>query len=81
LELHLDQDEGNACSANTGDTAIIVPKGAKTPQRSTQSTGRLLLTEKDIVAAYNENRVPDTKNAILTPYAKDALRKYFPDIS
>ncbi len=38
------------------------------------------MTEEDIVAAYDANRVPDIEGAILTPYAKDALKKYFPDI-
>ncbi|MCP4228751.1 MAG: hypothetical protein GY771_01200 [bacterium] len=80
LELHLDRDEGNASSANTGDTALIIPKGAKAPRRNKQSSGRRLLTEEDITAAYNDNRAPDIENAILTPYAKDALKKYFPDI-
>ncbi len=80
MELHLDRDEGNACAANTGDTALIVPKGAKAPQKTMQSSGRRLLTEEDIIAAYNEDRVPDIENVILTPYAKDALKKYFPDV-
>ncbi len=80
FELHLDQDEGNACSVKTGDTAWIIPKGAKAPQRSKQTTGRHLLTEEDIITAYNENRIPDIENTILTPYAKEALIKYFPDI-
>jgi hypothetical protein len=80
LELHLDRDEGNACSVNTGDTARIIPKGAKAPQKNMQSTGRRLLAEEDIIAAYNANRIPDIESAILTPYAKDALKKYFPDV-
>jgi putative phosphotransacetylase len=84
LELHVDRDEANACGARTGDRAEIVVgapgarpaqgNGAPDPRR------RRLITEEEVMAAHRAGRTPDLERAILTPYARDALGKYFPEL-
>lgn len=84
LELHVDRDEANGCSARTGDVATIIvggsakasPAGGASSRRPT----RPLLTEEDVVKAYRAGTVPSLSGAILTPYARDAVRKYFPEL-
>jgi putative phosphotransacetylase len=84
LELHVDRDEANACSARTGDVATIVVGGAvkASPAGGTSSRRptRPLLTEEDVVKAYRAGTVPSLSGAILTPYARDAVQKYFPEL-
>lgn len=84
LELHVDRDEANACGARTGDAAeIIVAASSPRPAQSAPVPGRAkrpLVTEADVVDAYRKGLMPDVSGAILTPYARDALRKYFPEL-
>lgn len=84
LELHIDRDEANACSARNGDRAEIIvgEAGARPAGRdgAPVSERRRLVTEADVLAAHREGNAPDVARAILTPYAKDALRKYFPEL-
>ncbi len=84
LELHVDREEANGCSARTGDAATIVVGGAPEarPEGGTTSRRRerLLITEADVVGAYRAGTVPPLSGAILTPYARDAVRKYFPEL-
>jgi propanediol utilization protein len=84
LELHVDRDEANGCSARTGDVATIVVGGAPgaRPAGGTASRRptRPLITEEDVVEAYRAGKVPSLSGAILTPYARDAVRKYFPEL-
>jgi propanediol utilization protein len=84
LELHVDRDEANGCSARTGDVATIVVGGAPTarPAGGTPSRrpSRPLVTEEDVVEAYRAGTAPPVSGAILTPYARDAVRKYFPEL-
>jgi putative phosphotransacetylase len=83
LELHIDRDEANACGVNTGDRAGVVVgepapglagRGAPVPER------RRLVTEADVTAAHLAGRTPDVEQVIMTPYAREALRKYFPEL-
>jgi putative phosphotransacetylase len=83
LELHVDRDEANACGARTGDAAEIVvaasPRAAPSPPVPSRAK-RPLITEADVVDAYRQGLTPEVSGAILTPYARDALRKYFPEL-
>lgn len=81
FELHLDRDEANACGARTGDRAAILGSGGgASPERGTPAGGRPLLTEADVEAAHRRGTVPKVAGAILTPYAREAVRKYFPEL-
>lgn len=83
LELHLDREEAAGCGAKSGGSAFVITGGITTPSGSkstfeTEKPG--LLTEADVLAAYKAGTVPPTKSVIITPYARDALRKYFPEL-
>jgi len=83
LELHVDRDEGNACGARTGDAAEIIAGASLRRGPSPSVPGRAkrpLVTEADVVDAYRKGLTPEVSGAILTPYARDALRKYFPEL-
>ncbi|UCH78222.1 MAG: hypothetical protein JSU81_10940 [Candidatus Coatesbacteria bacterium] len=82
FELHLDRDEANACGARTGDRAAILGPGAGGPaERDRAAAGnRRLLTEGDVVVAHRRGTKPVVAGAILTPYAREAIRKYFPEL-
>jgi putative phosphotransacetylase len=81
FELHLDRDEANACGARTGDRAAILGPGTEAAGRGTGAAGnRRLLTEGDVVAAHRRGTTPVVAGAILTPYAREAIRKYFPEL-
>jgi putative phosphotransacetylase len=84
LELHVDRDEANACGAETGDRAEVIVGGAVAAPggcgAASTSETRRLITEVDVNAARLAGRRPDVGGAILTPYARDALRKYFPEL-
>ncbi len=85
LELHIDRDEANACGAKTGDEAVIFLNDEGDIRRLPAGEGRhgarTLVTEADILRARKERRVPAVAGALLTPYARDALRKYFPELA
>jgi propanediol utilization protein len=83
LELHLDREEAAGCGASSGDTAFVITGGVAAPAGSrsafnTEKPG--LLTEADVNAAYKTGALPPVKGVIVTPYARDALRKYFPEL-
>lgn len=82
FELHLDRDEANACGARTGDRAAILGArvGLSAGRGGVPNGGRPLLTEGDVVAAHRHGTKPVVEGAILTPYAREALRKYFPEL-
>ena len=84
LELHVDQDEANGCGARTGDVATIiagdaadVPAAVGAPARGK----RRLVTEAEVVAAHRRGGKPDVAGALLTPFARDALRRFFPELA
>jgi putative phosphotransacetylase len=83
LELHLDREEATGCGAGSGDSAFVLtgggsaPSGGKRPFRTGEPG---LLTEADVIAAQKAGTSPPTKGVIITPYARDALRKYFPEL-
>jgi putative phosphotransacetylase len=82
LELHVDREEANACGVRTGDAAEILI-GAAVPAASgmpARAAGRPLVTEEDVVRAHAEGREPRLAGAILTPYARDAVRKLVPEL-
>ena len=82
LELHIDRDEADACGARTGDEAEII-MGAVKAERGPAPRGegrKVLLTEADVIAAHRAGEKPSVAGALLTPYAKDALRRYFPEL-
>lgn len=84
LELHIDADEANACGARTGDVAEILLAGAAEARRESGARRRRrrpLITEADVIAAHRRGTKPVLSDAILTPWAKEALRKYFPDLA
>jgi putative phosphotransacetylase len=84
LELHLDRDEANACGVHTGEAAAIIVGtpgsfgfyGNKTPR----PPDRTLVTEADVLEAHQAGKALSISGAILTPYAWDAVRKYFPEL-
>jgi putative phosphotransacetylase len=84
LELHVDRDEANACGVRTGDSAKIITGNlvaANAPSKVPSGPAkRTLVTEADVIKAYRNGTVPPVSGAILTPYARDALRKYFPEL-
>ena len=81
LELHIDRDEANACGARTGDEAeIIVGDGPAVSVGAPVRRTKVLITEADVVRAYKRGVAPDIHGAVVTPSARDALRKYFPEI-
>ncbi len=83
LELHVDRDEANACGVSTGDWGKIIaanPVAANVPWKAPRPAKRTLLTEADVIEAYRKGTVPAVTGAILTPYARDALGKYFPEL-
>jgi putative phosphotransacetylase len=82
LEFHLDRDEANACGARTGDRATILGGGAGVPVEGGVAPAgvRPLLTEGDVVDAHRRGTTPAVAGAILTPYAREAIRKYFPEL-
>ncbi len=84
LELHLDRDEANACGVRTGDAAAIIAGNPGTSgfagNRAPRRPERKLVTEADVLDAHREGRRPSICGAILTPYAWDAVRKYFPEL-
>jgi hypothetical protein len=84
LELHVDRDEANACGARTGDVATIVVGNPVAPRAARESASRrperALITEEDVIEAYRKGTAPSLSGAILTPYARDAVRKYFPEL-
>lgn len=84
LELHVDRDEANACGARTGDVATIIVGNPPAPRAARESVSRrperALITEEDVIEAYRKGMVPSLSGAILTPYARDAVRKYFPEL-
>jgi putative phosphotransacetylase len=84
LELHVDRDEANACGARTGDVATIVVGNPVAPRAGRESASRrperALITEEDVIEAYRKGTAPSLSGAILTPYARDAVRKYFPEL-
>jgi putative phosphotransacetylase len=84
LELHLDRDEASACGARTGDAATIMAgnPGAFgfSRNKAPRGTERTLVTEADVLDARREGKRPSISGAILTPYAWDAVRKYFPEL-
>jgi hypothetical protein len=59
-----------------GDGPAVRAGGATAPRRA----ARPLLTEEDVLAAYRAGTVPALAGAILTPYARDALSKHFPEL-
>jgi putative phosphotransacetylase len=83
LELHLDREEAAGCGARGGDSAFVLTgggsmsSGGKRPFM-TEKPG--LLTESDVIAAQKAGTTPPTKGVIITPYARDVLRKYFPEL-
>jgi len=85
LELHIDVDEANACGARAGDEAeIIIAGGAATPNfggRLGRKRARPLVTEADVIAAFRRGVPPVVDGALLTPWAKEALRRYFPALA
>jgi hypothetical protein len=84
LELHLDRDEANACGVRTGDVATVSAGNPQTftfsGRESSGQPGRPLVTEADVLDAYRAGKRPSISGAILTPYAWDAVRKYFPEL-
>ena len=84
LELHLDRDEANACGARDGDEAeVLLEPAASSPATAAPGAGRrakVLITEEDVVRAHREGRPPAVRGALLTPWARDALHKYFPEL-
>jgi putative phosphotransacetylase len=83
LELHLDREEAAGCGAKSGDTAFVITGGvsARAGSKSAFETEKLgLLTEADVIAAHKAGGTPPVKGVIITPYARDALRKYFPGL-
>lgn len=83
LELHVDREEANGCSARTGDVATITVGGKPTGRPGgapSRQAARPLVTEEDVVEAHRAGTVPSLSGVILTPYARDAVRKYFPEL-
>jgi putative phosphotransacetylase len=83
LELHIDRDEANACGGRTGDRAEIIvggPGARAAGSGGPAGTARRLVTEAEVVAAYRAGRAPDVEGALLTPFARDAIAKYFPEL-
>lgn len=82
LELHLDREEAAGCGAKSGDNAFILTGGVRDARKAeaftTEEPG--LLTEADVLAAHRAGTVPNLNGVIITPYGRDALRKYFPEL-
>jgi len=83
LELHLDREEAAGCGAKSADKAFVITENAPAPVGGksafeTEKPG--LLTEADVIAAHKAGGTPPVKGVIITPYARDALRKYFPEL-
>ncbi len=82
LELHIDRDEANACGARTGDEAEIIFGDAFASRPAPAHRGkRTLVTEADVITAHRRGLTPDIGGVLLTPSARDALRKYFPALA
>jgi putative phosphotransacetylase len=83
LELHLDREEAAGCGARSGDSAFVLTGGVSMPsggKRAFRTEKPGLLTEADVVEAFKAGIIPSVKGVIVTPYARDALRKYFPEL-
>lgn len=86
LELHIDRDEAAACGLRSGEDAEIMKStgggggGAQPSRLGSPQRGKKILTEEGVIAAYKEGRPPVLEGVLITPYARDALRKYFPGL-
>jgi putative phosphotransacetylase len=81
LEVHVDADEADACGAQTGDAAEVLWDSPGAAEKPKARPARTLITEEDIIAALRRGETPRLAGAILTPFAKDAVRKYFPALA
>lgn len=86
LELHIDRDEAAACGLRSGEDAEIIKGtgggggGDKPSRRGPFQRGKQILTEEGVIAAYKDGRPPAVEGILITPFARDALRKYFPGL-
>lgn len=81
LELHLDADEANACGAAPDDVAEILLAAVNPRRVGGGRSKRRVVTEEDVVRARRAGVSPEIAGALLTPGAKDALAKWFPDLA